>query len=50
MNNDGQEIDETGPALLWSPGVKEVQMKSQSFAHWTYQKLKGKAFVYVLQG
>ena len=50
MNNDGQEVDESGPASLWPPDIKEFQMKSQSFSHWTFQKFKGKAFVCNLQG
>lgn len=50
MNNDGQEVDDAGPASHWPPPVKEFQLKAQCFAHWTYQKFKGKAFICDLQG
>lgn len=50
MNNDGQVIDDTGPAASWPPHVQEFRLKAESFSHWTFQKFKGKAFVCDLQG
>lgn len=50
LNNDGIPVGDGGSAGTWPASIKEMQLKAESFAHWTLDKFKGRAFVCDLQG